>query len=351
MNNADKKIDFFIPLHRNHPLFQSCIESIVAFYHPLTIYIATSKKVIDELEKCVSTWDTKTTILSFINEETFFQKSYGPEFSKEKIEEKWYTYKDEKSREFGWWYQQILKLGVVKRLPEISDPFIVWDSDLVPIKKWPILPCEAVPFFQFALLQEKEKSAFNKEQYQASLEHLLLLPEIVPPDPKGTFVPHHFVFHHKVIREFITRVERIHNTYPITPFDFFTTLKNEISLFLSSISTPFGSNDQSRKNTNVSKKTWIEIIVSLSKDYYRFSEYKNIATFMSHYYPELLFYHPYQKYGEKGIRIREEEDALGFIKKIRETLGKPDISYVDFCQFVQTYYDKEVPSYIQVEHL
>ena len=351
MNNADKKIDFFIPLHRNHPLFQSCIESVVTFYCPRTIYVATCKKEIDILEKCVSTWDIKTTILSFINEETFFQDFYGPEFSKKRIKENWYTYKDEKSREFGWWYQQILKLGVVKRIPEISDPFVVWDSDLIPIKKWPILPCEAVPFFQFALLQEKEKSIFNKEQYNASLEHLLLLPEIVPPDPKGTFVPHHFVFHHKVIREFITRVERIHNTYPIKPVGIYTILQNVYSILSLPFITASGSNNKTPKNTNMVKKTWIEIIVSLSKDYYRFSEYKNIATFMSHYYPELLFYHSYQKYGEKGIRIRDEENALGFIKKIRETLGKPDISYLDFCQFVQIYYDKEVPSYIQVEHL
>ena len=322
MNYADHPIDFMIPLRNHHPLFQSCIEAVIDFYYPRTIYIVTSKKEIDILENCVNHWDKKTTLFSFIEEDTFFESSYGEGFSKHEIETKWYKSIDEKSREFGWWYQQILKLGAFKIIPELSDPFIVWDSDLVPIKKWPIRPCEAVPFFQFALLQEKEKSVFNKKQYNTSLEALLMLPEIVPSETKGTFVPHHFVFHRKVIREFITRIERIHNVY-------------------------------SGKETQFTKKTWIEIIVSLSKDYYRFSEYKNIATFMSHYYPELLFYHSYQKYGEKGIRIREKDEAQCFIKKIGQYLNKSEteISYSDFSRFVQTYYDKEVPSYIQVEHL
>ena len=42
MNNEYEKIDFFIPLHRYHPLFQSCIEAVIKFYHPRTIYIVTS---------------------------------------------------------------------------------------------------------------------------------------------------------------------------------------------------------------------------------------------------------------------------------------------------------------------
>lgn len=326
MNNEYEKIDFFIPLHRYHPLFQSCMEAIIQFYDPRTIYIVTSIPEIHKIKKCVQLWNVKTTFLCFIDEDTFFQSTYS--ISKEEIKKKWYTYKDDKSREFGWWYQQILKLGAIKKIPQISDPFIIWDSDLIPIEKWPIYPTIQVPFFQFALLQEKEKSFFNKTQYNDSIFDLLKLPEISPQESKGTFVPHHFVFHHKVIQSLIDYIETIHH--------------------------PSERLDEERKK-------WIEIIVSLSKDYYRFSEYKSMATFMSFYFPELLHYHPFQEYGEKGIRIRHSQEAHCFLENLEKTLkkntkntkkGKSDlISYEDFCDFVKENYKENLPSYIQVEHL
>jgi hypothetical protein len=40
---------------------------------------------------------------------------------------------NENSREFGWWYQQIIKLGAFLQIPNLSDPYIVWDSDLIPL--------------------------------------------------------------------------------------------------------------------------------------------------------------------------------------------------------------------------
>jgi hypothetical protein len=306
----EKKTDFFIPLHKKHPLFQSCIESIVDFYCPRIIYIATSISEIDKLKELISSWKIHTTNIFFLEEEYFFVNQYG--FTKEHIKENWYTYKDDTSREFGWWYQQILKLGVVNIVPEISDPFVVWDSDLIPVKKWEIYPTDSAPFYRFALLQEKEKSLFNKLQYTESLSYLLQLKELFPSEETaGTFVPHHFVFHHKVIKSFIKRIENIHHPEK--------------------------------------KQTWVETIVTLSKDFYRFSEYKNIATFMSYYFDELLVYHPFKEYGEKGIRIRDTDEAQMYLKKISK---KDSVSYTDFCDFVsKNYSEEDTPSYIQVEHL
>jgi len=331
-NSNSNSTDFFIPLHRNHPLFQTCVEAIVEFYYPRTIYIITSIEEIKKLKLCICEWKIESTVLTFLEEESFFTKKYR-ELSREFIKEKWYTYKDEKSREFGWWYQQILKLGAAIMIPQISDPFIVWDSDLIPIKKWPIYPTNALPFFHFALLQEKEKSLFNKNQYNASIYYLLKINEIFPEQGKGTFVPHHFVFYHKVIQDFIQYIERIHNH----SFIFFKEI----------ISNKIDAN----------KKTWIEIIIRSSKEYYRFSEYKNIATFMSFYFTHLLYYHSFKEYGEKGIRIRDAEEGQKFLEKIMEknlNLNKNNksISYHNFCEFViENYKEEDRPSYIQVEHL
>jgi hypothetical protein len=83
---------------------------------------------------------------------------------------------------------------------------------------------------------------------------------------------------------------------------------------------------------------------------------------MSYYYPELLWYHPFSKYGEKGIRIRDSKEAHCFVEKIlqKNTDNKADsdsnsdskiITYTDFYEFVLDTYKDDLPSYIQVEHL
>jgi hypothetical protein len=308
------KIDFVIPLHRYNLLFPSVIEAVVEYYTPRTIYIITSITEIEKLTEQVSQWKTKETKILYINEETFFQLRYHK--SLEKIK-KWYTYKDEQSREFGWWYQQILKLGAVYRIQQLSSPFIIWDADLIPLQKWTLYPSFKIPHFHFALLQETEKNDFNRNQYQQSLFDLLKLPEIRPERSQiegGTFVPHHFVVYPHILRCFIQYIEKIHHC--------------------------------------TANKPWFRVIIQLSKKYYRFSEYKNIATFMSYFFPRKLHYHPFLYYGKEGIRIRDTEESQLFIHDLKKSISpcKTYISYCDFNQFLYFKYE-HTPTYIQVEHL
>ena len=61
------------------------------------------------------------------------------------------------------WYQQLLKLGVPEGVPDISKFYVVWDSDLVPLRPWDLfvrdtksgepLPCVAI-------LQNTSKAPF-----------------------------------------------------------------------------------------------------------------------------------------------------------------------------------------------
>ena len=79
-----------------------------------------------------------------------------------------------------------------------------------------------------------------------------------------------------------------------------------------------------------------------------------MATFMTYYYPELLWYHPYNEYGEKGIRIRDPKEAHCFVKKILQkntNINIHSISYADFYEFVSETYKDKLPIYIQIEHL
>jgi len=305
------KIDFFIPLHKYNFTIRIVVEGIIKIHNPRTIYIVTPKKELPCLESSILYWKGYNNQIFCFEDEQFFMENYY--FNKDMIE-KWYCKKDEQSREFGWWYQQILKLGAVNQIRGISDPYIVWDSDLIPLEKWELYD-ETTCNYKFAILQEFSKNEWNKEQYASSIFDLVGIEDVVEPLSGGTFVPHHFVFHHIVIKSLLSHIE-IYS-------------KNR------------GENNH---------RTWIECIVYLSHDYYRFSEYKCVANYMLKNFEHLLDYHPFSEYGKKGIRFRESEEMVGEIKKYFDMLKIDEIGYDEMVDFCKSYF-WEVPSYIQLEHV
>jgi len=297
-------LDFVIPLCKNNMIIRVTIESVIVNYNPVNIFLITNKSDLEILGKECLKWNLKKTKITFIDEENYFIDCYG--LTKTDIF-KWYTWKDEVSREYGWWYQQLIKIGGFKQIKNISDPYVVWDSDLIVLEKWDLYDIDN-KIFKFAILQEFAKNEFNKNEYSKSINELIGFPSIEPPT-EGTFVPHHFIMHHKILNDLIIHIEK--------SFD--------------------------------GTKNWIEIIMRLSKTYYRFSEYKCIATFMSVYYPELLCFYPFKEYGKNGIRYRDSEQIVDKLVKYLEN-KKTNINYDIFKDFVgETFHD--IPSYIQLEHV
>jgi hypothetical protein len=289
-----ENIDFVIPLKQNNVIIRTVIEGIVLFYSPRNIFIITDPSSNLEINIHSSFWKINNTIIKCIDENIFY-----------KIElERKFSFKDEKSREYGWWFQQIIKLDAVNKIKNISDPFVVWDADLIPLKKWELYNNNSKEFYSFAVLQECSKNEFNTFEYSSSIMELIKL-EIKEPTI-GTFVPHHFVFYHKVIKS-------LHD--------------------------------------KIGKDKWQEKIMELSSNFYRFSEYKCVATFMQQFYPELLMYHEYEKYGKNGIRFRESLEIQEKIKK-ECNIEYYGLSYSEFKDFVKNEFGiiKEL-SYLQIEHI
>lgn len=290
----ETELDFVIPLKKNNVILRTVVEGIVSFYSPRTIFIITDISSTLEIIEDSLYWKKEKTNIIPIDEILF---------GKTDLERK-YTWLDEKSREFGWWFQQIIKLDAINHIPNISDPFIVWDADVIPLLKWDLYDEESREY-RFAILQETAKNEFNRIQYQESILSLIGL-ETIEPKYKGTFVPHHFVFYHNVIH----------------------SLLNKIGLY-----------------------NWQEKIMELSARYYRFSEYMCVATYMQTYFPELLKYHPYKEYGEKGIRFRE---SLEIQEKIRDKceIEIYGLGYEVFTEFVKREFGEEIEiSYLQIEHV
>ena len=293
--------DFVIPLHRYHTMVRTTVEALGSFYNPRTIYIITPERYSVEIITAANTWDYTQIVV--IPEESFFVNTYN--LSKKTIQTDLFNNTpDTRSREFGWWYQQIIKLGAFRQIAGLSDPYVVWDSDLIPLIKWDI--CNTGKH-KFALLQQNARSEWNVEQYKDSLQALTGLNMIVP-EYGGTFVPHHFVFHHRVLESIITMIEK-RNGEP----------------------------------------TWIHAIMGLSHRYFRFSEYIMVASFMKPYFPELLHYYEFDEYGFSGQRIRE---PAGLLKKIMEkcAIEETGLSYEQFREFMYSNYPK-IPSYMQLEHI
>ena len=300
MRNLEQELDFVIPICNYNIIIRVTIESIIFNYKPNNIFIIINKNDVSILEKECLEWDLYNTKINIIDEEDFFISNYG--LTKTHINE-WYTWKDENSREYGWWYQQLIKIGSFKQIKNLSDPYVVWDSDLIVLKKW-CLYNKNTNQYKIAILQESAKNEFNKNEYAKSINKLIGIDAIEPPK-NGTFVSHHFIIHHKVIIDLINKIENIHND------------------------------------------NWIKTIMLLSKTYYRFSEYKCISTFMNNYFPELLSFYPFEDYGRNGIRYRESNEI---IKHIIHFCKNEPLTYELFKNFILNFY-KETPSYIQIEHV
>jgi len=305
--SSESALDFVIPLSNYNIIIRVTIESIVLNYGPKNIYIVTNKNDVEVLEKECIHWNLFNTKIFVLNEDMFFFSNYG--ITKSDIYN-WYTWKDEKSREFGWWYQQLLKMGAFKQIKNLSDPYVVWDSDLIALQKWNLYD-EKTNTYKFAILQESAKNEFNKTEYGNSIRQLIGVEAIEPP-MEGTFVPHHFIMHHKVLDDLITHIET-----------------------------------NNKLNFN-----WIKAIMELSEKYYRFSEYKCIASFMNTYYPELLLFYQFNEYGKTGIRYRESDEMVEKLENYRKNKENIPIAltYKLFQKFVSENYD-EIPSYIQLEHV
>jgi hypothetical protein len=299
-----KEIDFVMPILNHNILIRTVIESILKNYSPRYIYIITSSYTIDIMKYNIDGYYNNNDNIKFIDENIFFVKNYN--YTKNDIKTL-YEHKDEKSREFGWWFQHLIKLGACMQIKDLSEKFIIWDSDLIPITPWQMAD-------KFAILREQSND-FNKNEYIKSIYDLIGL-KIVEPYDKGTFISYQFIFHKHVIQSLINHIEIYNN---------------------------------SRTENKQNKKNWIEHIMRLSHKYYRFSEYLCVATFMYKYHSNLLKYHSFDLYGKNGIRYYDTTKILNDI--ITEcNIYYGGVSYYEFIHFINHYF-KNIPTYIQIEHI
>ena len=286
---------FVIPVHHVTWSTRSVLEGIYEKYNPKHIYVITSENEIKILKDKLNYWKIKN--LTLLDEDNFFLNKYG--LTKNDIVSQ--ITQNKPNYTPGWLYQQIIKLGANDVIDQLDEVFVVWDSDLLPVRSWPILNEKKE---KFALLQDK---SYGNQDILNSWKNLIINVLGINPveDERGTFTSHHMIFKKK---------------------------------HLKSLKLKFKDHFKSDQN-------WIKLIIKAANIYGSFGEYWTYASWVNHINKDDLNYYPYEKYGltterffddgnglfsknyKKHISFKEQEDfypsyssILNFIRKNYRTL-------------------------------
>lgn len=291
--------DVVIPVRACSVVCRTVFEAVSALHRPRRIVVVAPRAANAVFLELVGGW--KVAPMEFMDEEDYFLPNF--ELSLEALLSHYGTPSAKvlsatgeellgSSREAGWWLQQLIKLGAGSQIPGLSRHYLVWDGDLVPLTHWPLFEeGKRAPLFNSAVLQLEVRSEFNRVQYAACMRSVLGL-ESVEPEGGGTSVTHHNVFSARLVASMLAEVEQ-----------------------------------------RAGGKCWPVVLMSLSRQFYRFSEYKTYFSWMHARHPARLRYHKLSEYGH-GLRVRDADRLAGDI--LAQCPNSSDgVSYSDFAAYCE----------------
>ena len=289
--------DFVIPLYQVRWNTRAVLEGLTTHYNPRSIHVVTPTPQAKKLREISQPWRLAPFYIH--EEEPFFR---GQGLTKETI----CTELDlgESLYNPGWFYQQLLKLGAFEGIDSLSEWYVVWDSDLLPVKTWPLLHEQGSSFqYSFALLQHNGwGNPGIVSKWDTWIRSVLAVEPIT--DPEGTFIPHHMWFKQTHLKSFAQQV----NTY-------------------------FQSDDH-----------WLLLMMRSANEFGTFSEYWSYVSWVAAKAPDDLSFYPYATHGATTERFFDDGTGL-FSATLRRHLGIPQPSNEDFSP---TY--EEVASFIRAEY-
>ncbi|MEM8717132.1 MAG: DUF6492 family protein, partial [Cyanobacteria bacterium P01_G01_bin.4] len=185
--NTLAEFDIVIPLFRIRWNTRAVLEGLTHHYQPRSIHIITPTSEVTTLRSMAADWAIAP--LQAHAEETFFGTD---SLSKEAICAELELGKSLYNP--GWFYQQLLKLGAFEGIENLSEWYVVWDSDLLPVATWQLLrEGDSGIERPFALIQH---NAYGNSAIVSKWDKWINMVLGVEPltAPVGTFVPHHMWF-------------------------------------------------------------------------------------------------------------------------------------------------------------
>ena len=304
---SSEVFDFVIPLYRVRWNTRAVLEGITTHYHPRSIHVIAPVDRIHKLKQESQDW--QTAALKLHEEETFFNST---SLTKEKIcaeldlEQSLYTR--------GWFYQQLLKLGAFEVIEGLSEWYVVWDSDLLPVDAWSLTKHQQQTVrYSFALLQH---NGWGNEKIVSQWEKWIstVLGVEARKDPEGTFIPHHMWFKQEHLKSFAQQVSQYYR----------------------------------------SSDHWLLSVMRSANEFGTFSEYWSYVSWVAAKAPHDLSFHPYESYGKTSERFFDDGTGLfsAALKRhlLWSTEGNFYPSYSDVASFIKKEYGVDaLPSSISFE--
>ena len=299
--------DFVIPLYRIRWNTRAVLEGITFHYQPRAIHVIAPATEAQTLTNIAQKWQTAPLFTH--EEESFFQTV---NLTKNRIcaeldlKESLYTP--------GWFYQQLLKLGAFIGIDGLSEWYVVWDSDLLPVNAWQLIQKEQDTVkHTFALLQHNgwgnQKIVSKWEKWMNSVLEV----EVVT-DEEATFIPHHMWLKQEHLKSFAKQV----NQY-------------------------YDSSDH-----------WLQLMMRSANEFGTFSEYWAYVSWVANRAPDDLSYYPYSQYGKTTERFFDDGTGL-FSAAVAKTVSQSKsygdrYSYEQIDSFIlSAYKPEELPSSLSFE--
>ncbi len=301
--------DIVIPLYQIRWNTRAVLEGLTTHYQPRAIYVIAPASQARSLREISSEWSTAP--LYVYEEEIFFQSI---DLTKDRVcaeinlEKSLYTP--------GWFYQQLLKLGAFEGIDDLSEWYIVWDSDLLPVDTWDLIEQQDDNTkHSFALLQHKDwGNPGIVSQWSTWINSVLGVDALT--NDEGTFVPHHMWFKQEHLKSFADKVNKYYE----------------------------------------SNEHWLLLMMRSANEFSTFSEYWSYVSWVSQQAPWDLSFYPYEKYGETSERFFDDGTGLfstALKQHERIEIGSKDPlipSYAEIKSFINAEYGKDsLPSSLSFE--
>lgn len=301
--------DFVIPLYQVRWNTRSVLEGITTHYHPRAIHVIAPGIQARSLEEMSGEWHTAP--LYAHEEESFFQKSGLTKdiiCSQIDLGQSLYTP--------GWFYQQLLKLGAYEGIDDLSEWYVVWDSDLLPVDTWDLIwqQDDGTTQRSFALIQHNGwGNASIVSKWDKWIESILKTPALT--DPEGTFVPHHMWFKQEHLKSFAHQLNKYYE----------------------------------------STEHWLLLMMRSANEFGTFSEYWSYVSWVAQQAPHDLSYYPYKRYGTKAERFFDDgtglfSAALRGYQRMDDHSDRLVPSYAEILSFITAEYGRDaLPSALSFE--